>query len=175
MKKLLALTLLALPAVALAGSDSPDHTFYQKAAAGGMAEVEAGKLAQDKASSDAVKKFGAMMVKDHTAANDKLKSIAADKGIILPTTLDPKHQAMKQQLQAQSGPAFDHAYVQGQIRDHQDTIALMEKEAASGKDPQAKAFATQTLPTVKAHLDMLQKMPAASAPQPQSESQAQLQ
>ena len=73
---------LLLATVALA--DSPDSGFYKKAAEGGMSEVELGQLAQQKASTSAVKDFGAMMVKDHTAANDKLKALAASKQVTLP-------------------------------------------------------------------------------------------
>ena len=81
---------------AKAGSASvpaADKTFAQKAAVGGMAEVEMGKMAQQKASSDQVKQFGARMVDDHSKANDELKQIASAKGIALPTDLDAKHKA----------------------------------------------------------------------------------
>lgn len=71
---------LAFTASAMA-ADNPDAAFYKKAAEGGMAEVELGKLAQDKSPTASVKEFGAMMVKDHSAANDKLKAVAAAKGV----------------------------------------------------------------------------------------------
>ena len=74
---------------------SPDNTWMTKAAQGGMAEVELGKLAQTNASSDAVKQFGQRMVDDHTKAGEELARIAADKGITLPTGLDAKDQATK--------------------------------------------------------------------------------
>ena len=56
-----------------------DQKFVKKAAQGGMAEVELGKLATQKASSDDVKKIGQRMVDDHTKANDQLKQIAGNK------------------------------------------------------------------------------------------------
>jgi putative membrane protein len=70
----------------LAADDNPDAAFYKNAAEGGMAEVELGKLAQEKSPTQSVKDFGAMMVSDHGAANDKLKAIADRKNIKLPTT-----------------------------------------------------------------------------------------
>jgi hypothetical protein len=76
----------ALPAALLAADDNPDAAFYKNAAEGGMAEVELGKLAQEKSPTQSVKDFGAMMVSDHGAANDKLKAIADRKNIKLPTT-----------------------------------------------------------------------------------------
>lgn len=158
MKKLAALIVLALAGSSLAMAASPDRAFYLKAAAGGMAEVETGKLAQEKGASEAVKNFGAKMEEDHTAANEKLMALAASKKIKLPKEPDAKHKAIQKNLSAKSGAAFDSAYIKGQIADHKATIALLEREITSGKDAEAKAFASETLPVVKAHLAMLQTM-----------------
>jgi putative membrane protein len=137
--------------VALAAS-SPDASFYKGAAEGGMAEVDAGRLAQDKGNSQQVKDFGAMMVKDHSAANEKLQALAASKSITLPSTASVGQMASKAKLDVLSGATFDKSYVKGQISAHRQTIALFRKEISSGQDADAKAFATATLPTVKAHL-----------------------
>lgn len=158
MKKLAALIVLALAGSSLAMAASSDRAFYLKAAAGGMAEVEAGKLAQEKGSTEAVKNFGAKMVEDHAAANEKLMALAESKKIKLPKEPDAKHKAMQKKLSAKSGAAFDKAYIKAQISDHEATVALFEREIASGKDAEAKAFASETLPVVKAHLTMLQTM-----------------
>jgi putative membrane protein len=122
--------------------------------------VDAGTLAQDKGSSQGVKDFGAMMVKDHTAANDKLKSIAAAKSISLPTSASIGQMATKAKLEVLSGETFDKSYIKGQIKAHQDTIVLLKKEIASGSDPEAKAFATATLPTVQMHLKKVKSLAA---------------
>ena len=136
----------------------PDSDFFDKAAEGGMAEVEAGKLAQEKASSAEVKKFGAMMVTDHTQANDKLKAIAANHGVTLPTDLNEEHRTMKENLSGLSGKDFDKEYIAGQIKDHQTVAELLRTESASGQNPDAKAFAAETLPTVEAHLQQAQSL-----------------
>jgi putative membrane protein len=143
-------------------ADSPDAAFYKQAAEGGIAEVEAGKLAQQKSSNAAVKDFGAMMVKDHTAAAEKLKSIADSKGISLPSSSSVGQMADKAKLEVLSGDTFDKSYIKGQISAHQDTIALFQKEIASGQDPEAKSFATKTLPTVRAHLKAINSVAAAA-------------
>src|SRR5262245_34960554 len=70
-----------------------DRAFMLKAAQGGMTEVELGRLAQDKGASQAVKDYGKTLVADHTAANEKLRSIATDEAVILPSALDSKHQS----------------------------------------------------------------------------------
>jgi putative membrane protein len=157
--KRLLITMMGLVAtVVIAQQPNPDQAFYMQAAEGGMAEVEAGKLAQAKGNSAAVKDFGSQMVADHGKANAKLKSIAANKQVMLPSAPSAEHQTMKKKLEGLTGAAFDAAYVQGQVADHEKVAALLEKEIASGKDADAKAFAMETLPTVKAHLAMAQKL-----------------
>lgn len=163
MKKLAAILFMTFAASSLAVAASSDRGFYIKAASAGLAEVETGKLAQQEGSSDAVRSFGAKMVQDHSAANEKLMALAASKNIKLPKGMDIKHKVMHKSLSAKSGTDFDTAYIKGQIADHKATIALFEREISSGKDAEAKAFATETLPVVKAHLAMLQTMSGASA------------
>jgi putative membrane protein len=143
--------MLGLPVMALAASN-PDASFFKNAAEGGIAEVEAGQLAQDKGNSQPVKDFGAMMVKDHTAANEKLKTLASSKDITLPSSASVVQMASKAKLNVLSGDTFDKSYVKGQIKAHRQTIALFRKEISSGQDADAKAFATATLPTVRSHL-----------------------
>jgi putative membrane protein len=147
--KFLAL-MLALPMAAFAAD--PDASFYKHAAEGGLFEVQAGQIAQNKGNSQQVKDFGAMMVKDHSAANDKLQQLASSKSITLPTSPSVGQMAAKTKLDVLSGDTFDKSYVKGQVKAHQDTIALFRKEINSGQDPDAKAFATATLPTVRSHL-----------------------
>jgi putative membrane protein len=160
MKRVLAFLVLAAPLIAMA--DSPDASFYKNAAEGGIAEVEAGTLAQSKSNSQQVKDFGAMMVKDHTAANDKLKALAATKDVSLPTTSSVGQMASKAKLEVLTGDTFDKSYIKGQIQAHQDTVALFRKEIASGQDPDAQAFAKATLPTVRSHLKAINGIAAAA-------------
>jgi putative membrane protein len=128
-----------------------DKEFVMRAAQGGMTEVELGKLASDKGGSSQVKDFGSRMVKDHSQANDELKSLADKKGIALSPKLDEHHQAQVDRLSKLSGPAFDKAYVTNQVRAHESTVKLFQDEAQSGQDPDLKAFASRTLPTLKDH------------------------
>jgi putative membrane protein len=147
-----------LATVAVAQQPNPDQSFYMQAAEGGMAEVEVGKLAQTNGSSAAVKDFATQMVNDHGKANARLKSIAARKQVMLPAQPNAEHQATKKKLEGLTGAAFDAAYLQGQVADHEKVAALLEQEIAAGKDADAKGFAAETLPTVKAHLAMAQKL-----------------
>ena len=137
----------------LAGADK---TFVEKAAVGGMAEVQLGNLAQQKAANDQVKQFAARMVTDHTKANDELKQIASKKGMQVPSSLDKKHQSDMDRLQKMSGADFDKAYMSHMVDDHKQDVAEFKKEANGGKDGDVKGFAAKTLPTLEEHLKLAQ-------------------
>ena len=129
-----------------------DKKFVREAAQGGMAEVELGKLATEKASSPEVKKFGQRMVDDHSKANDQLKEVASSQGITLPNKLSPKDEMTKERLSKLSGEQFDKAYMSDMVKDHTQDVADFERESSSGRDSEVKNFAAQTLPTLKDHL-----------------------
>ncbi len=133
-----------------------DRHFITKAAMGGMAEVEAGNMAVEKGGA-AVKMIGNKMVADHTAVNDKLMKLAQGDGVMPPTTLDAKHQAMATALAGKTGAAFDSYYLSTEKMGHIETIALFKHEAAYGHDTDLKALASQTLPTLEEHLEMIEK------------------
>ncbi|MGO8794705.1 MAG: DUF4142 domain-containing protein [Candidatus Sulfotelmatobacter sp.] len=134
------------------GMSAADQHFVKSAAQGGMAEVELGQLAVEKASSPEVKKFGQRMVDDHTKANDQLKQVASEKNITLPETLDAKDEATKQKLSALSGDQFDRAYMSDMVKDHTQDVAEFRKESNGGQDEAVKNFASTTLPTLESHL-----------------------
>lgn len=136
---------------------SADTKFAMMAAQGGMAEVKLGQLAATKGQNADVKAFGQKMVDDHTKANDQLTSIAQGEGLTLPSTLDPKDQAMYDKLSGMSGAAFDKAYMTDMVKDHEKDIKDFQKEANSGQDPKIKDFASTTLPTLQTHLQMAQQ------------------
>jgi putative membrane protein len=162
MYRAIAWLLISAPLVAFGTDANVDSSFFKNAAEGGMAEVDAGKLAQQKGASPAVKEFGAMMVKDHSAANGKLQSIAAAQGVKLPTSASVMQMASAKELQMMSGDSFDKSYIKDQIKAHEDTMELFKKEIASGKDQQARDFASSTLPTVQAHLVRIKQIAAAA-------------
>lgn len=133
--------------------DSATVMFITKAASGGMMEVQLGNLAQEQAQNQRVKDFGAMMVRDHSKANDELKSIASGKNVALSDSLMPEHKHHVTDLQKRKGAAFDKAYMNMMVQDHQKDVQEFEKASNNLSDGEVKAFATRTLPTLKAHLD----------------------
>ena len=138
-----------------ASTQTGDTDFMTRAAQGGMAEVELGKLASTKAQSAEVKKFAQMMVNDHSKANEELKALAAKKNFSMPTRLDEKHQSLLDKLNGLSGAEFDKAYVEAMVDDHEEDVELFKDETEDGKDAEVKAFAAKTLPTLQTHLETI--------------------
>lgn len=135
-------------------------TFVKKAAGAGMAEIELGKLAMQRGSSDAVKSFGKQMIADHTAANDELKTLAGQKGYELPTTLDSKHAQVRDELSAMSGAKFDQAYMAEMTKDHDKVVEDFAEASKSSTDKDVKAFAAKTLPILEGHLEKAKEIQA---------------
>ncbi len=132
-----------------------DTHFMKMAAIAGMAEVNDGTLAENMGDSSA-KHIGATMVSDHTKANDQLMSIAKEKQVALPMQVDAQHAAVSAKLKTLSGASFDKYYLATELKGHEMTIDAFKAEASTGSDPDLKAFANATLPTLQMHLSMIQ-------------------
>jgi putative membrane protein len=135
-------------------ANTQDKLFAQLAAAGGLAEVEVGKLADRKAVQNGTKEFARRMVEDHTKTNEQLLKIAKQASIPLPGEPGPDHKAMKAELEKANGGDFDRAYLQGQIIEHQKSVNLLQYEIGQGQNADLQKLAAETLPTVMAHLEM---------------------
>jgi putative membrane protein len=145
---------------ATAAATGADSTFIRTAAMDGLAEVEHGKLAAQNAASDDVKQFAQRMVDDHGKANTELQALASQKNVSLPKELDAKHKAMHDKLAKMNGAAFDSAYMTHMATAHKEAVTLFQREGKAGKDPETKAFAEKTLPTLQEHLKMAQDISA---------------
>ena len=151
MKTLATVVLVGLTAVAFSAL-SEDDAFFQKLAEAGMAEVAAGKLAENKGVSAEVREYGAMMAKDHAAAHQKLEKLAITKGVTLPATAGEENLAAIKTLQSMEGARFDPAYIESQVKAHEEAVQLLKMEIAGSQDADTRAFAEQLLPTVESHL-----------------------
>ena len=143
------------------GAFAASDDFVEDASAKGVAEVEAGKLALEKGTAADVKTFADMMVKDHTAANQKLKALADKKNIDVSDNAELLDKAKAMILELRSAKSFDQAYANNQVKAHEATIEIFEDEIKNGEDAELKAFATETLPKLKAHLVEAKKLVAA--------------
>ena len=138
-----------------------DQNFIKEAASGGMMEVELGRYAQQNAQNPRVKNFGAMMVRDHSKANEELKSIASRKNITVPTTMEDKHREMMSDIQKKTGAEFDREYMKEMVDDHEKDIDKFKKFAEQGADADLKTLASKTLPVLLMHQDSAKKISEA--------------
>ena len=143
------------------GSQSrSDRQFIDKAVNDGLAEVKLGQLASEKASNPEVKQFAQRLVQDHTKANTQLKQIAQAEGVRVEDDLESKHRKVQDRLSKLSGEAFDRAYMEHMVEDHQKAVKLFEKQSKDASNPQVKQFASSTLPTLQEHLREAQRLQA---------------
>lgn len=166
----LAISLASLPTLAQVGPTAPkkptevgatdssakekltDRSFVEKAATGGLAEVEISKLAVEKSTNKKIKKFAATMVKDHEQTNIKLKQIATTNRLPMPGALSGDQQKLLTELRSLSGDNFDHSYVDIMKKDHDTTVGLFDNAAGEATlSPELRVFANQALPMLRGH------------------------
>jgi len=131
-----------------------DQEFLTKAAQGGIAEVELGTTASQKGASADVKAFGNQMVTDHSKANDELKQLAQQKGFAVPAEPNAEQKELASKLATKTGKAFDENYTEAMVKDHEEDVKEFEKASKDANDPDVKAWAAKTLPTLQHHLQM---------------------
>lgn len=129
--------------------------FVGKAAASDMFEIQAARLAEQRAKAPAVKAFAATMIKDHTKSTDDLKAAitASGQSLMLPTALSQDQQDALDDLNKASPDDFDKKYMGQQVDAHQDALNLLQRYAQDGDVAQIRSFAAATAPIVQQHLD----------------------
>ncbi len=143
----------------MSGLSSQDRRFMMRAAMSDMNEIAAGRMALERAASDEVKRFAQQMIDDHTRMSDELKTLAAAKGMTLPTEMSAKMQRDMAKLQALSGAEFDRMYIRmAGDKAHRDTLKEFQREIARGSDAETVAQAQKGEPIVRMHLEMAQTM-----------------
>jgi putative membrane protein len=139
-----------------------DPQFVAKASASGLAEVNLSMLAEKQSSSPAVQKFAQRMVRDHSKANKQLNGLADQAQMRVAQRMDAQHQALAEKLSALQGPAFDQAYINAMLKDHEQAVKLFSNEAKNGQNEALRSFASETLPILEEHLQMVRKLAGAS-------------
>jgi predicted outer membrane protein len=140
------------------GLAGQDRKYFQEIAQANLAEIETGKLAQKKASSEEVKKFAQHMVADHGKMLQEQQTLAKSKGVSMPKQPKREHQAALKKLEGASGEQFDRAYMDQMVKDHEKTLKLVQETAKKAKDPDLKQAAEKAVPEVQKHLDMAKQI-----------------
>jgi putative membrane protein len=133
--------------------------FVKEAAISDMFEIQSNKLAQDKGNA-AQKSFASQMIADHTKTSTELKALVSSGKVKaeVPTALDSSHQSKLDKLKGESGKDFNSDFDSMQVTAHKDAVSLFERYAKGGDNPELKPWAAKTLPTLKHHLEMAQKL-----------------
>jgi putative membrane protein len=154
-------------------ADRGTENFVEQMMMDGLAEVQLGKLASQRAQNAGVKQFAQTMVRDHSKAGDELKQLAAHHHMNVqpPAQLDNKHQELIDKLSKLHGADFDREYMNAMVDGHRDVLNDMqsrvdekpfgherEGEVQPEKSVNATAYgvnawAAKTLPIVREHLD----------------------
>jgi putative membrane protein len=136
--------------------------FVDKMAIAGLAEVELGKMAAERATNPDVKAFAQMMVRDHSRADQELSRVASQLNIQPPTQVDQEHRDLIDRLSKLQGAEFDREYMAAMVKGHQQVLEQLRSftagarptGTAGGRNEQAlRQWATKTLPTVQQHFD----------------------
>ena len=134
-----------------------DQAFMTKAAQSNMMEIESAQLAQEKATSQEIKDFARTLEQEHKKASEKLKEIAEQKNIDLPSDMG-KHTAQLEKVRNKSGNEFDRAWINMQVSHHKKDVKEFQKQSNRAMDSDVKSFASSTLPTLQDHLRQAQEL-----------------
>ena len=132
-----------------------DQQFLQHAASDGLAEVQLGQMAAERATNPEVQRFGQRMVTDHTKANQELMALAQFKNISIAKEIDQQHQKTADALAQKQGTDFDRAYMRDMVTDHEKAVQLFSTAAKEGEDADIKAFASKTLPVTSRRVESM--------------------
>lgn len=130
-----------------------DAKFLVNAAEINMVEVNLGKLAQQKGTLKSVKELGKMMEDDHSKSLNDLIALAKSKNMTLPTSTTNDAMDDYKKMNDKSVSDFDKEYSEKMVKDHKNAVDLFEKAANDGNDSDIKAWASNTLPTLRKHLE----------------------
>ena len=130
-----------------------DSEFLVDIAEVNLAEIEIGKLAQTKSTNPEVKKFGKMLVDEHTKSASEVSALAKAKNFTLPTSLTEDGQEEYKKLNEKSGLDFDKKFADMMIDGHQKAIDKLQKATKDAKDEDVKLWASNNIAPLTAHLE----------------------
>jgi putative membrane protein len=151
-------------AVGTAGRDTKadaDRAFVEDSITGGNAEVELGRLVQEKSKNVDVRQFAAMLIEHHTKAGAELNEVASRANIQTTPADDEareEHDQLKERLGELSGAEFDREYIKAMVDNHEKAVSEAEDRSEDSKNDHVKQWAAQALPTLKKHLEQARQI-----------------
>jgi putative membrane protein len=130
-------------------------------------DIDAGKLAESKASKAEVKKFAQQMVTDHTGVNKQATDLVT--ALKVTPQDNPTSQSLKAggaqnvaALKKLSGAAFDKAYIDYEVTYHELVLkAVDETLIPNAQNAELKALLVKGRPLFAAHLEHAKRIQAA--------------
>ena len=149
--------LAAIPCIALAQSA---QDFANKVAISDMFEIQSSQLALTKQPDADTKPFAEKMISGHQKTSSELKALVSNGKVkaTLPSALDSEHQRMLDELKLKNGNDFDRSYDAIQLKAHQEAVSLFDAYSKNGDNRDLKSWAATTLPHLKEHLSMAEKL-----------------
>jgi putative membrane protein len=135
-----------------------DRKFVRSALEDGIAELQLGQIAVEKAESADVKQFGEKMIQDHTKMSDQMRDIAQKEGISAPSGVTAKDKALESKLKTLSGPLFDRAYIAAMVQDDREDLSAFNREANNGNDTAIKDVASRYAQLIGEHLELAKEL-----------------
>jgi putative membrane protein len=142
--------------------DNPDTKFVKEANQISLAEIQLGKLAQQKSVNAAIKKYGEKLAQDHTRMNEELGALARKKNITLSKEIDSSERQHIDRMSKMNGNEFERAFTKHMISGHEKAIEKFEKQTKDGRDPDVRAWADKRVETLRAHLEAARSTLTAS-------------
>ncbi|QMV17842.1 DUF4142 domain-containing protein [Granulicella sp. 5B5] len=152
------LALASVCAVAQDNQQEQDKKFVSAASEGGLAEVEFGKLAVEKAKNPNVKAFAEKMVRDHTMLNNKMKPVAEEMGVTPAEHMGVTDDAEYAKLKLLTGDEFDKSYVSEMVKDHHADLQAFQHEEQVAANPQLKSTVTAGEKVIAQHTRMADQL-----------------
>jgi putative membrane protein len=130
-------------------------------------EMEVGRLAEQKGSTEEVRSFGKTLASDHSAADRKVTAVARELNVELSPPAKPSSDlenkqnhdgAIKEMLANVSGNTFDRDFLEAMSKDHQHDIEKLTEVMNSTSDPKIKDLIAELLPKLKHHQEVAEKL-----------------
>jgi putative membrane protein len=159
--------LLLLPVAGTSAQGVNDAQIASIVVTANQVDIDAGKLAASRATSDEVKAFAKLMVTDHTGVNKSATDLAAKLKVTPqdnPTSKSLKADGEKSlaHLKTLKGAAFDKAYIDREVTYHQQVIDALDKTLIPGAtNEELKALLVKVRPAFVAHLEHAKRLQAS--------------
>ena len=143
------------PHIAFAQASPQDQKWLQQAHQTNLAEIAAGKLAEQSGHADSIRMVGHTLATDHADMDIQLRKVARQLGVKLPNAPNAQQKAVMDTLQQQHGMEFDQMWAHDEADGHIQAIEMTTFEAGHGSAPQVTQLAVKALPVLKKHYGLL--------------------